>query len=159
MGPHIKWKLKETLRALFAFYYGKLKLLHNSGLKWAQHGTKIDLNFRLTSCWFMTRLVCNFPDSVIGTHTHTVSRQTPPAHRASSAVWVTQASDGRSDKDLCSGQKRPFSFLTHPPLPPTPQPWKWRAEKAEFHRRLLVLGSLNCSQKPFLNLLCLSGIN
>lgn len=79
MGPHIKWKLKETLRALFAFYYGKLKLLHNSGLKWAQHGTKIDLNFRLTSCWFMTRLVCNFPDWVIGTHSQPANTPCTPS--------------------------------------------------------------------------------
>lgn len=154
MGPHIKWKLKETLWALFAFYYGELKWLHNSGLKWAQHGMKIDSNFWLTSCWFMTRLVCNFPDSATG------SRQIPTACWAASAArrdttWrpsvrtKTFAPDKRS---LVVHKSCLVAFVT---TPRPPSNWKRRAEKAEF----LVLGKLNCSQKPFVNLLCLSGIN
>lgn len=153
MGPHIKWKLKETLRALFAFYYGKLKLLHNSGLKWAQHGTKIDLNFRLTSCWFMTRLVCNFPGWVIGTGSQPANTACTP--RTGRGVGDTSRRRALGQRPLPWTKAAVLLFS----FPPPDSAWKRRAEKAEFHRRRLVLGSLNCSQKPFVNLLCLSGIN
>lgn len=156
MGPRIKWKLKETSWALFAFYYGKLKWLHNSGLKWAQHGMKIDVDFRLTSCWFMTRLVGNFPDSVTGSNTQSANTYCT----LSSTGWCNLAAQ-RLDKDLCSrqkkfgyAQKRPRCFLTPPP--PT---LAMKTNNRKSRISVLVLGRRNYSQKPFVNLLCLSGIN
>lgn len=62
--PRIKWKLKETLPGLFAFYYRVLGRSHNSSPKWAQHGMKIDLNFELMSCWFITCLVHLIPTTL-----------------------------------------------------------------------------------------------
>lgn len=60
----IKWELKETLPGLFAFYYEVLGRSHNSSPKWAQHGMKIDLNFELMSCWFITCLVHLIPTAL-----------------------------------------------------------------------------------------------